>query len=307
MRNQHHYHGGGKTGGGSSHRTTEHSGKRYNRGGKGSKIRRKKAREGKTLEYRRMQDQRDGEACRALDEALTILRNSEAARKCEQCEECEQESVRKHEKDTHPSTLKLPPPNKTNSAPERTTILTTRLDETVVNTTIFDLLRQQLVTDNGIESNILKEVFEQEITYEQSNFQEVVSDVDTEEIEDLERKWNYRYYKPNPDNNKQKFHDLEREPVKNKYGFSQDNIYLVNVYNNEREQSDLIDVEREAEIARQEATALFNENQKIARQQERDKQNKVVPLVQLTGKQKRENEIFKDEYKDRYFKKRKHK
>ena len=298
MRNQNHKHGGGKKGEGSSHGTTQHNGKRRNRGGKGSKNKRKKAREGKTLEYRRKQEQRDGEACRAIEEALTILRDLEAARKCEQCEECEPQSVRKHEDDTHPSTLELPPPIETIQTPERTTKLTARFDEVVVNNTTFDLLRKQQITDNGIMSNILNEVFDEDITYEHCNFQNVVCDNENEknDFEKLEQICYSTYYRQNPDNNKRKFRNLKLKPVVNKYGFSQDNYYLTNFYNEQKENEDKYQQNRLIEQKRNDATVRFEDNQTQARQNERETENPVVEILRQSSEQqnnrKRTNDTF---------------
>jgi hypothetical protein len=298
VRNQHHCHGGGKTGRRSSNRTTDYGGKRNNRGGKGSKDRRKKARQEKTLQYNRMQMQRDGEACRAVDRALSILRDSEAARKCEQKKKSEQESVRKHEEHTHPSTFKLPSPNIINSTPERTTVLTTKLNETVVNTTIFDVLRQQLVTDNGIESNILKEVFEQEITYEESNFQYVLNDDENEndDYKELEKTCYSTYYRQNPDNNKRKFRTLKLQPVVNKYGFSQDNYYLTNYYNEQKEIEDKHQQDRLIEQKRNDATVRFEDNQAQARQNERETPNPVVEILRQTNEQQHNQRQINEDF-----------
>ena len=267
--------------------------KRKNRGGSGSKQRRKQERVGKQMQQQYEREQ----------EALTTLRDLETARKREA------QIVRKHEvkeetKSAYPPTLELPPPVLTERKTERTTTLLTNKCETEVEQTIFDNERRlEQQSDNGKYSNILQEIFNDDYTYENCNFQEIVSDndeIDETQIKELETLWYQRYHRANPDNNKKKFALLHKQPIEHKYGFSQDNIYLSNVYTYERKMIDLV---KQEEKEREEATALFNQNQTLARQKERQTKRKEVTL---TSQQEQEKTTFRNDYKTEYFKKRRH-
>ena len=252
--------------------------KRRSRGGKGSKDKRKKQRAGKQLEYLRAQEvrlrDRSREADRAVELTLAVLRDLENARKCEAS------NVRKHDV-VDPPNLALPPPIRTTSLPEHTTVL--RTQETMINNTIFDTL----TTDEGLKSNILEEVFDESITFEDCNFQQVMyNENEEEEFAKLEQTCYSTYYRRNPDNNKTKFKRLGLQPIVNKYGFSQDNYYLTDFYNKQKELDDKYERDRLIEQKRNDATVRFEDNQTQARQNEREKPNPVINIIRQSNEQK---------------------
>lgn len=278
------------------HGTTKVSSKRTSRGGLLSKQRRKE---------KRRQEQ-------AIKSTLEILRAKEHARKCETSSERKlavQKDDNKSSDDIYPPQLLLPPPEQTGTTTERSTVLF-KNDESNVKQTILNTLQQvknkqkeENITVNNVVSNVLEEVYNDDnMIFEYSSFQEVeeVEKVEVIDIESLEKKWYHRYYKPNPDNNKRKFHDLGFNRVENVYGYSQDNHYLSNVYTYNKQQFDC-ELE-EKERLRQEATALFSTNQAAARQNEKQTKRKEI---ELTTQQKEENNNFRSAYKNQYFKQRK--
>ena len=193
----------------------------------------------------------------------------------------------------NPPTLALPPPIHTTSLPEHTTVLRTQYEETVINNTIFDTLR----TDEGKKSSILEKVFDESTIFEECNFQQVMyKENDEEEFANLEQTCFSTYYRRNLDNNKIKFKRLGKQPVVNKYGFSQDNYYLTNFYNDQKEKDDKYEQNRLIEQKRIDATVRFEDNQTQARQNERDTENPIVEILRQSSEQqnnrKRTNDTF---------------
>ena len=147
-------------------------------------------------------------------------------------------------------------------------------------------------------SNILNKVFDEDITYEHCNFQNVVCDNENEndDFEKHEQIFYSTYYRQNPDNNKRKFRNLKLKPVVNKYGFSQDNYYLTNYYNEQKENEDKYQQNRLIEQKRNDATVRFEDNQTQARQNERETENPVVEILRQLSEQqknrKRTNDTF---------------
>ena len=266
--------------------------KRRNRGGKGSKDRRRKDRVGKTEEYLRAKEQLRREADRAAELALEILRDLEIERKSEAL------NVRKHE-EIVPPVEKLQHPTET-------------------------LTEQR--TDKGVVSSVLKEVYDYndsefdyddvDVIYENCHLQKVFSetsniikecqmleqrDKDNEkqrkddeeqrtenEYNQLERTcWN-TYYREKPDNNIKKLRRLGKTKVVNKHGFSQDNYYLLNYYNAQKENEDEHQHNILIEQQRNDATVRYEDNQTQARQNERETENPVEKLLRQSIKEQNE-------------------
>jgi hypothetical protein len=287
------------------HNGTKNDSSRWKgKGGKKSKERRKLSRAHKQQQYAREQT------------ALQVLRQSERVRKHEAehrqaqvdvredsvCEQLHMEVREDSPEATDPTQFLLPPPQIAPETHERTTVLNTHRDETVVPTTIFEQLRKEIVTDNDIVSNVLEEVFDNdEAIYETTNHVEVVELTEEEQIEiqQLHTAYNHRYYRANPDFNKQKFRELGIENVVMKnsyYNFTNDNPYLSRIYENERKLIDLVQQENDDRIA---ATNQYNQNQIEARRKERTQTNPLIELTRLTDEQKEENKRFRNDHKER--------
>jgi len=233
--------------------------------------------------------------------ALEILRDLEIERKSEAL------NVRKHEEIVPPvEKLQHPTETLTEQRTDKGVVSSVLKEVYDYNDSEFDYDDVNVIYENcyfqkvfSETSNIIKECR----MLEQRDKDNEKQRKDDEEQAQFNRQFDrleelcwHTYYRPKPDGNIVKLKSLgrtekeksERTGVVNKHGFSQENYYLVNIFNEQKENHDKNEHNRLIEQKRNDATVRYEDNQTQARQNERETENPVEKLLRQSIKEQNE-------------------